>query len=377
MEAAKVIKVTSLGRSETIDLEVDCPDHQFLAGGVLVSNSHAVAYSYIAYVCQYLKTLYPLEWWTSVLQNSDADDLRENARFCATLVHKPDVNLSDLDFFVAALAEGGDPGEGRIIYPLRMVRSVAGAAEAIIEARNSGGPFLGMEDFYNRVNRSRVHVGVVINLIYAGAFDNLFNSTQITDRNSMVEVYGRLRGDLAHNRYIRKTRLELMNFQAKVLPLWAPDYVSYIRERTPMSVSCPSIINELSPGSTTIIGGIVRAVKHITTKKGDPMCFVTLGNRNEIADVTVFPDLYSAAQEGTDARHADLLKEEEVLFVSGKVNEYNERRSLVADQIWYFTDRDAETGAAPNPMDQIDESHLLDPSHPDYPDYQNAIITTQ
>jgi DNA polymerase-3 subunit alpha len=325
------------------------------------NKSHAVAYSYVAYVCQYLKTVYPLEWWTSVLQNSDADDLRENARFCADLVHKPDVNFSDLDFFVASLdAIQGSSEDGRIIYPLRMVRGVGTAAESIIKTREEGGPFLSLEDFYNRVNRTKVNVGIVANLIYAGAFDNIFGSVRITDRNHMLEAYGRLRGDLGDERYARKSKLELMNIQAKVLPLWAPDYVTYIREFTPISVSCPSLVNELPKSSAVIIGGIVRSVRRVTTKKGDPMCFLTLGNRNEIADVTVFPDLYSKEDGGVS--HAELLQEGEVLFIDGKVNEYNGKRSMIADQIWYFTDKTpGEREEAPNPMDQIPEDQLAEP----------------
>ena len=357
---ARVTGSTPLGKSKSIDLEVNHPDHQFLADGVLVSNSHACSYSYIAYVCQYLKTLYPLEWWTSVLQNSSQDDMRENARFCADLVHKPDVNMSDLDFFVADMVPSeGSESEGRIIYPLRMVRGVGTAAESIIQTREEGGPFLSMEDFYNRVNRTRVNVGVVANLIYAGAFDTLFGSNSIIDRNDMIKAYGRLRGDEKNDRYERKTKLELMNVQAKVLPLWAPDYVSYIRQSTPMSVSCPSLVQELPVKSGLIIGGIVRSVRQIKTKKGYPMCFLTLGNRNEIADVTVFPALYMGPRKEQDGTHAEDLQEGEVLFIDGKVNEYAGKRSMIAEQIWYFSDTlPGEPGDEPNPLDEVDQEYL-------------------
>lgn len=304
------------------------------------NKSHATCYSYVAYVCQYLKTLYPVEWWTSVLQNSSQDDIRGNAKYCADLVHRPDVNISHLDFFVAELDDVSEDGDekGRIVYPLRMIKNVGKAAEKIIQARDAGGPFTSMEDFHSRVDTSKVHIGVVASLVYAGAFDGFFGATNIMDRNHILDVYGRLRGDIDSSpRYKHQTKLGLMNLQASVLPLWAPDYVGYMNECSPPTIIlCPSVVDRLGVRSSTIIGGVVRSIHRLVTKKGDSMCFISLGNRSEVADVTVFPDLYSSEVKGEGCTHGDQLSEGSVVYVSGKINDYNGRRSLVADDIGYF-----------------------------------------
>lgn len=290
------------------------------------NKSHAVAYSYTGYVCQYLKSNYPLEWWTSILQNSSKDDLEKNASFCSDLVSPPDVNLSELDFFIADRKKARSD-EGRIIYPLRMVNKVKSAAQFVYEAR----PYRDLRDFHERVNRSKVHLGVTTQLIWAGAFDALCGVESILDRNSIYEQYMRLRGGLDEERYRRRTELELMRLQVEALPLWTPDYVGYMR-RTPelmnVSIQGPGAVNRRRPKDSIMVGGIIKDVHSLLTKKNDKMAFVTISNLNETASLTFFPEAYAV--------HGEYLKEGEVVFAAGAVNEFNGRKSLLVDKFYVF-----------------------------------------
>lgn len=56
---------------ETYDLEIDSEFHNFYANGVCVSNSHSVAYAYIAWQCLYFKTYYPVYFYTALLNHED------------------------------------------------------------------------------------------------------------------------------------------------------------------------------------------------------------------------------------------------------------------------------------------------------------------
>lgn len=64
----KIISVEDVGPKQCYDLEVDSKDHLFLANGIFVSNSHAVSYSYISYVCAYLKAHYLKEFMMATLR---------------------------------------------------------------------------------------------------------------------------------------------------------------------------------------------------------------------------------------------------------------------------------------------------------------------
>lgn len=290
------------------------------------NKSHAAAYSYTGYVCQYLKTNYPLEWWTSILQNSSKDDLEKNARYCCDLVSPPDVNVSELDFFIAERRKARSD-EGRIVYPLRMVTNVKSAAQFIYDER----PYADLQDFYSRVNRTKVNSRVVSQLIWAGAFDQMCGVESIVDRNRVFEQYLRLRKELDEETYRPRSELQLMKLQSAALPLWTPDYVEYMRGRPELSgvnLQGPGAVHRSRSGTALMVGGILKSVRRINTKKGDPMAFADLGNGMESTCLTFFPEAFG--------EFGEFLKEGEIVFVKGSVNEYRGEKSLVVDTFYVF-----------------------------------------
>ena len=67
-QTAKIIKQENVGLIKTIDLEVDHPDHNFYCNDIVVSNSHAVAYSTLSAWTTYLKFNHPKEFFLSLLK---------------------------------------------------------------------------------------------------------------------------------------------------------------------------------------------------------------------------------------------------------------------------------------------------------------------
>jgi len=320
-QLSKIVSVRSLGMAPTRDLEVDSKDHNFIANGVVVSNSHSLAYSYLGYVCQYLKKNYPVEWWASALQNSSKDDLRANARFCSRYISTPDVISSDVDVFVADKVGRSD--KGRIVFPLRMVHGVKTAAEAVIEAR----PFCSMEELYQKIDRKKANKRVFSALIWSGAMDNLFGvgpRDSILGRNAIYRRYLELRGE-KQSSFTDLNEIQVMKAQGDAFPMIEPDYAGYLSRITERSVQCASVVAARADGARTSIGGVVREIKKINTKKGDAMCFISVANQDSTASVTVFSDLYSEV--------ADFLKVRDLVVVNGRINDFGGKRSLVADTI--------------------------------------------
>jgi hypothetical protein len=62
LEMINYDNIKPCGKHETIDLEVDDENHQFFANGILVSNSHSVAYSLYSAVDLFFKAHYPKEF---------------------------------------------------------------------------------------------------------------------------------------------------------------------------------------------------------------------------------------------------------------------------------------------------------------------------
>ncbi len=155
------------------------------------NKSHSAAYALITYQTGYLKAHYPVELLCGIM-TSDKERIDKvvrtiaDARAMGVKVLPPDVNESDIDFKVVyQFPEGNkkvtradrsavakDPLGPQIRFGLGAVRGLGGAAlEALLEARNEGGPFADLFDFASRVDAKRVNKGVFEALVQCGAFD--------------------------------------------------------------------------------------------------------------------------------------------------------------------------------------------------------------
>ena len=133
------------------------------------NKSHAAAYALISYQTAYVKAHFPVAFQAALLsvEQKDTDKLAEYiraARVAGVAVRPPDINLSGFDFLVAGEA---------VVFGLSAVRNVGeGAARAILEERQKGGPYTSLADFLLRLNQNKVPRRAVEFLIKAGAFDS-------------------------------------------------------------------------------------------------------------------------------------------------------------------------------------------------------------
>jgi DNA polymerase-3 subunit alpha len=143
-------------------------------GGYGFNKSHSTAYALIAYQTAYLKVHYPTEFMAAVLSSEMAGSERdkffvehiEDCRRMGIEVLPPNVNGGHLSFQVAS--------DGKVHFGLGAIKGVGfKAVEAIVKAREQAGPFLSMDDFFERVSSKDVGAGCVETLIHAGAFDCL------------------------------------------------------------------------------------------------------------------------------------------------------------------------------------------------------------
>jgi DNA polymerase III alpha subunit/intein/homing endonuclease len=179
----EIVSITPCGEEQTYDLTV-ADDHNFIANGLVVHNSHSAAYSVVAYQTGYLKANYPAEYMAAVLTNNMSDIKKvtffiEEARRQGVPVLGPDVNESILKFNVNE--------KGQIRFGMAAVKGAGEAAiESIVQERDKKGPYTDIFDFSKRVNLRAVNKKTFESLALSGAFD----SFERYHRRQFVEAPG-------------------------------------------------------------------------------------------------------------------------------------------------------------------------------------------
>jgi len=135
------------------------------------NKSHAAAYSLLAYHTAWLKVHYTAEFFCAnmTVEMDDTDKLKvlfEDALKMGLTFESPDVNRGHYRF---------EPISDKAIrYGLGAIKGTGQQAiEAIVKAREEGGPFTSLYDFCVRVDRTRLNKRTIEALIKAGAFDSL------------------------------------------------------------------------------------------------------------------------------------------------------------------------------------------------------------
>src|SRR5690348_9057190 len=130
------------------------------------NKAHSACYALIAYRTAYLKAHYPAQYMAALI--SSVMNTKDRVPFYVNACHEvgievlpPDVNQSQVDFAVV---------EGKIRFGLNAVKNVGeSACNAIVAARETGGPFESIWDFTERVDPQVVNKRALESLIKAGA----------------------------------------------------------------------------------------------------------------------------------------------------------------------------------------------------------------
>jgi DNA polymerase-3 subunit alpha len=315
------------------------------------NKSHAACYALIAYHTAYLKANHPAPYMAALISSvmNTKDRVPFYVAACEEMgieVLPPDVNASAAGFAVV---------EGKIRFGLNAVKNVGeNAVAAIVAARERGGPFTSLWDFCDRVDPQLVNKRALESLVKAGALDSTGDT-----RRGMLEVleqalsFGgrqhadRLLGQVslfdggaeqpldtsAHHPPISPVEFEkpeLLAFEKEALGLYVSEHPLHgVRDQLRRKVDLP--LSELAArrdGDVVTVGGIVGAVRSITTRRGEPMAFVRLDDLAGSTEVIVFNSAYAASRE--------LLEADRLLLVKGRVDHKEGETKLVALEVTAF-----------------------------------------
>jgi len=315
-------------------------------------KAHAACYALIAYRTAWLRANHPHEYMaaliSSVMNTKDKVPYYVNA--CDELgieVLPPDANSSQTDFAVV---------EGKIRFGLNAVKNVGEpAARAIVRARDEGGDFASIWDFTERVDPTCANKRALESLVKCGALD----STGAT-RQGMLECVeqaiswgqkqqaDRLAGqgsifdgdfggaEIARERHHPTVpagefeKNELLKLEKEVLGLYVSEHPLHaIRDQLRRKSDCTlAEIERRRDGEVVTVGGIVSAVKQMTTKRGDQMVFLRLDDVTGGAECVVFSTTYAQAR--------DLCTVDRILIVKGRVDHKEGESKLIAMELAAF-----------------------------------------
>lgn len=189
-------KITNIrfDREENVyDIEMADPYHTVMINnGIVVCNSHAVAYANTGYACEWLKVNYPLEYWSVAFSYADDDDypvyLHEINEIGNIKVLPPDINESTDKIKT-------DFEDNSLVWSISSVKQVGEKAQVeIMEERSKNGPYFSFEEFLDRHSQkgSAVNKSVIENLVSCGAFDKLESISIPVDRLRLIDRYREL-----------------------------------------------------------------------------------------------------------------------------------------------------------------------------------------
>jgi DNA polymerase-3 subunit alpha len=316
-------------------------------GGYGFNKSHSAAYSMIAYQTAFLKAHFPVEFMASLLTSEmhSIDGVVKYISECKSHgieVLPPDINESDKEFTVTG---------SKIRFGLVAVKNVGeNAIESIVAARNQGGKFSSLFEFCERVDLKKVNKRVVESLIKCGAFDSTgdYRSRMTASMEDILDYGQRVQREKSDPQMglfdmpgsspaiNLPTLPEIDEWSEKQLLALEKESLGFYITGHPLSghedilekfTNANSVVvKERKDGTTVRIGGIVRKVKTIKTKKkGSLMAFVTLEDLHGSVEATVFSTLY--------AKVHDLLTDDRPILIQGQLQKDENSVKILADTI--------------------------------------------
>ena len=313
------------------------------------NKSHAAAYALIAYQTAYFKAHHPAAFIAANLSlvMDDTDKVRhfhDEAKACWLSVLPPDINASNYRF------EPVD--EKQIRYGLGGIKGTGRSAiEAIVAARESGGPFADLFDFCRRVDKRTVNRRAIEALIRAGAFDGvdtrragllasvgvvLEQAEKAERAASQVSLFG----DHGDEHAAAKPRLietrewsdnERLTHEKASLGFYLSGhpYREYAAELSSL-VHVP--LGAIKPTTVSVrIAGVVTSFRAQTSRRGK-MAFIVLDDGKDPAEIVIYNETFDA--------HRHLLREDVLLVaevrVQQRMNEEGQMQGLriIADALY-------------------------------------------
>ena len=303
------------------------------------NKSHSAAYALVSYQTAWLKCYFPAHFMAAVLsadmQNTDKIViLVEECRRMGLEVLPPDVNVGYFAFTVNQ--------QGQIVYGLGAIKGLGeGPVQNLVNVREGSGAFRDLFDFCKRVELGMMNKRAIEALIRSGACDHfgadravmlasMPEAVKTVEQNSrsaasgVGDLFGEVMpvestGDVYANfHHIRPwSAQQRLHEEKETLGLYLSGH--------PISEFLPELAkitrNRLdslkADRAPQLVAGLIHDIRMIKSKRGDPFAIITLDDRTDRIEATVYGDVL--------AQHRDLIRKDAIVVLEGvvSVDEYN------------------------------------------------------
>jgi DNA polymerase-3 subunit alpha len=271
----------------------------------------------------------------------------------------PDVNSSDHGFVVSG---------NSIRFGLDAVKNVGHiAVQAILDAREEGGPFTSIWDFCERVDTRAVNKRAVECLIKCGALDSTdasrrgmlealpaatafgqkaqedsrLGQSSIFDLGGGADDAGPSRQHHAPIAAGEFDQRELLRLEKETLGTYLSSHpLAEVKDALRSRVDCPlTSLADKPDGSLVTVGGIITEFKRHTSKNGSLMSFATLDDVEGQVEMLVMGKAYESSSE--------FLAADAIVVVRGRLDHKGRGETkLVAQEVELFQPSEDELAKA-------------------------------
>lgn len=338
------------------------------------NKAHATCYAVLAYRTAYLKRFYPKEFLAAILNNR-IDKIDEVSKYIVYLKEKnilvlpPDINESKAYFSVQ--------GQG-VRFGLSALKGVGiGATQAIIDERETNGPFASFPDFVFRCAHL-LNKRMLEGLICAGAFDRFGkNRAQLSSvyesvldrankiakqkQSMQMSLFGDIieedLTDIAYPDVAEYDTNEKLAKEKAVLGVYVSGhpFEKYASAFTDCTFNCLMMQNyeededgrrtypDLTDGASVTMGGIIGTFKKINTRTGASMAFISVEDLYGSIECVAFPNVFEKIRGDVAA--------DKIVRLSGKLQLDDEKAPVILlDKLQEYRPDEgnaAEAGQAP------------------------------
>lgn len=309
------------------------------------NRSHSAAYALISFQTSYLKAHFPVEFMAALMSHEaeDSDKVLKNLNECRASgieVLPPDVNRSMSGFSVQGT---------KIRYGLSAVKGIGEkVVNLILSARDSGGDFVDLEDFVERVDQKALNRKVLESLIKCGAFDFCGETrhslcTKLEEVLRLGQSLQREKNDDQMSLFSGPSAGSAIPRRTPSLPEWPVNRrLAYEREALGFYISghpldkhrsllkrlgaYSSVKAKEAPDKAQVrIGGVVTALRLRNTRKGDRYASFQFEDSFGTVEAIAWPDTYRQVSH--------LVTCEEPVIASGRLDVSDERRTFIIEKM--------------------------------------------
>jgi len=342
------------------------------------NRSHAACYAMIAFQTAYLKAHYPAEFMAALLRSDEDDTDRMSIEIgeCQKMgihVLPPSVNQSFKHFTVVNLGTDGKPlADGRSLHEhiegveagvrfgLAGIKNLGSdAVEQIIAERDARGPFTSLADLVTRIDPQSLNKKSLEALAQSGALDEFGERAAILATIPTLTAVAKKHAEAKASKQqglfgaaVQQATPAVTLAEVEAAPrmqrlAWEKELLGLYVSEQPLSEHRDLIEAKCTPAGSlkqehvnrnVRCVGLVSHIQKITTRSGEPMLFVQLDDFSGNVEALIFPSVLK--------EHSEIITEEAVLVVTGKVSDKDGQIKLLANAVAVFAP-DTLANAAP------------------------------